>query len=135
MGITPYARAAIQLGAVGPAEQLCDLLKPHHAQVPYQAAASFEPVAFFLGGLSSVAGRLQQAEAYFTEAAALCARGSMTFATASTQLEWGRMLARGDGHGDHDRARRLLGDARSAATRHGYADIGRRAALELAGLP
>ena len=135
MGITSYAMVAIELAATGPARTLYDLLAPFHAQVPFIGTLGFLPAAWSLGGLASVLGRYDDAEAHFTEAADLSARGHMTFFAAATQLEWGRMLvARGDADG-LERGRALLEGARAAGADHGYAMVERRAETALSKLP
>ena len=122
---------AVELRATGPARKLYDLLAPYHEQVPFIGTLGFFPVALSLGGLASVLGRYDEAEAHFAEAAELTARGRMKFFAARTQLEWGRMLTARGGTGDLDRARTYLEQARSAAASHGYLVVERRATAEL----
>ena len=105
MGITSYALVAVELRATGPAQKLYDLLAPHHEQIPFIGTLGFFPVALALGGLASVLGRYEEAEAHFVEATELTGRGRMKFFAARTQLEWGRMLAARRDRGDLDRAR------------------------------
>ncbi len=66
MGVTSYALVAVELRATGPAEKLYDLLAPYHEQVPFIGTLGFFPAALALGGLASVLGRYDMAEAHFT---------------------------------------------------------------------
>ena len=134
MGVTSYALVAVELRATGPAEKLYDLLAPYHEQVPFIGTLGFFPAALALGGLASVLGRYDMAQAHFTAAAELAARGVMKFFAARTQLDWGRMLAAQERSGASNRGRSLLEDARRAALTHGYAGLERSAAAELAKL-
>jgi tetratricopeptide (TPR) repeat protein len=135
MGITSYSVVAVELRAYGPSEKLYDLLDPYHDQIPFIGTLGFLPVASSLGGLASVLGRYEEAEAHFKEATELVTRGRMKFFAARTQLEWGRMLAARGPWGDLDRSRALLERARSAAAGHGYARVERQAEKEIAKLP
>jgi tetratricopeptide (TPR) repeat protein len=134
MGITSYAMAAVDLRATGPAEKLYDLLTPYHEQVPFIGTLGFVPAALALGGLASVLGRYDMAEAHFTAAIELAARGEMKFFAARTQLDWGRMLATQQGSGAFNRGRALLEAASRDALAHGHAGLQRYAVAELAKL-
>ena len=125
---------AVELRASGPARKLYDLLAPYHEQVPFIGTLGFFPAALALGGLASVLGRYDAAEAHFTEATELTTRGAMKFFAARTQLDWGRMLAARGGPGAFDRGRAMLTDARRTAVTHGYAGIERLAVAELSNL-
>lgn len=132
--VLSFSRAAIELQARQPAEQLLALLAPFHAQIPCQGLISYAPVATHLGGLASVLGRNDDAETYFAEATALNTRGKMKFAEAYTQLLWGRMMAAQKGPDDPEKARQLLEQARTTASGNGYAMIEGRAAEALSRL-
>ena len=82
-------------------------------------------MATYLGGLATVAGRYEEAESYFEQAAELNARGEMKFAAAYTHMLWGRALRTRNGHGDADRARELLEQARESAAARVYAMVER----------
>ena len=60
---------------------------------------------------------------------------SAPFPLARTQLERGKLLLREGPMADAERARDLLGSARSAAVLHGSAEIAQQAADLLAGAP
>ena len=116
-------------------ERLIELLVPFRDQVPHNGLIPQPPVATYLGGLATVAGRYVEAESYFEQAAELNARGAMRFAEAETNMLWGRMLRARNGPGDADRARELLEQARESAAARGYAMVERRASVELSKLP
>ena len=82
-----------------------------------------------------MAGRYEEAESYFEQAAELNTRGEMRFAEAQTSLLWGRMLCARNGPGDADRAWDLLEQTRESAATRGYAMVERRASAELSKLP
>jgi class 3 adenylate cyclase len=125
--LSSFAGVVIELHAAVPAQQLFELLKPYHEQIPAGSLGCSPPVACYLGGLASVLGRYDEAENYFIEATDLNTRGGMKFAAAWTQLLWGRMRAVRSSPGDTERARELLTSAQTAAAAHGYANIKRRA--------
>ncbi len=85
-------------------------------------------MAHFLGGLSHVLGRYDEADAYFARAAALCERVGAKFFAARTDLAWARTLLARDATGDHARAHELLACAMSSAETNGYEVVARRAA-------
>ena len=89
------------------------------------------PVSHYLGGLATVLGRYEDAENYFTIAAALSEREGARFNAARTNLLWGRMLAARRAPGDAERARELLAIARTAAVANGYSNVEHRAAAAL----
>ena len=93
------------------------------------------PVAMYLGGLATVAGRYEEAQSYFEQAAELNTRGEMKFAAAYTHMLWGQMLRARNRPGDADRARELLEQARESGAARGYAMVERRASAELSKLP
>jgi len=134
MGTTFHALVAVELGAAGPARKLYDLLAPYPGQIPFIGTLGFFPVALALGGLASVLGRYEEAEASFARASEINTRGHMKYCAAYTDLWWGQMLAARGASGDHDRARSLLARARDHAATHGYAGVERRVAAALSGL-
>jgi len=134
MGVSFYALVAVELKATRPAHTLYELLSPYHEQVPFIGTLGFFPASLSLGGLASVLGRYDEAEAHFTEASELTARGQMKFSAARTQLDWGRMLALRGRPGDLDGGRARLERALDAAVSGGYAGIEREATAELSNL-
>ena len=83
--------------------------------------------ATILGGLATVLGRYDEADAYFAQSAAFSDRVGAKFFAARTDLLWGRMLAERRAPGDTEKARELLTKAQSAAAAHGYGNVERRA--------
>ena len=111
---------------------LFDLLAPWADQWSATAAPRYSgPVSHYLGGLATVLGRYDEADAYFAQAAAFSDRASAKFFAARTNLSWGKMLAERDAPGDTEKARELLTNAHTAAAAHGYANVERRAAEAL----
>jgi tetratricopeptide (TPR) repeat protein len=134
-GIICYARVVIELQLRVHGERLIELLVPFRDQVPHNGVVPQPPVATYLGGLATVAGRYEEAESYFEQAAELNTRGEMRFAEAEHEHTlWGRMLRARNGPGDADRARELLEQARESAAARGYAMVERRANTELSKL-
>ncbi len=84
-----------------------------------------------LGGLATVLGRYDEADAYFTQASASSARMKAKFYVAITDLQWGRMLAERKASGDAEKAQELLAKAHNAAAAHGYGNVKRRAAAAI----
>ena len=134
-GMVDYADAAVVCGDPTYATPLFERLAPWHAQLPATGATALPPVSHYLGGLAGVLGRYDEADAYFSQAAAASERLGAKFFAARTDLWWGNVLARRDRPGDVDTARARLSKALRAARALGYADVDRRAteALEALG--
>jgi hypothetical protein len=127
-GMVSYAEAAIECGDPHYARPLFDQLVPFADQLSTLGGISAEgPVSHFLGGLATVIGLHDQADAYFAQAAAASARMGAKFFAARTDLSWGTLLAARQAPGDVERARQLLASAHDAATTNGYANVARRA--------
>ena len=84
------------------------------------------PISHFLGGLSTVLGRYDDADRYFARSAVTCQEGGAKFFLAQTELLWARMLLRRGADGDERQAAELLRDAHATATAHGYTSVQRR---------
>jgi hypothetical protein len=110
------------------------MLDPYQGQVPYQGLTANPPVVTFIGGLSGVLGQYDEAEAQLERGAALSDRGGMRYARTYADLLWGRLLLDQRRPDWRERARELLGQARSNATASGYALLERRAAAALSEL-
>jgi hypothetical protein len=110
-------------------------LAPFADQWLYTDVATSGPISRSLGDLCAILGRYDEADAYFTHAAASSARAGASFFAARTDLSWGRMLAERGAPGDEAKARDLLNKAQSVATTSGYGNVERRAtaALQLFG--
>ena len=126
-----YAEAAIACRDPKCSRTLFDRLAPWADQVPYPGLTIDSPVSHYLGGLATVLGRYDEADAYFAHAAALNDRANAKFFAARNNLSWATMLAERNGPGDNERARELLTKAHAAAAAHGYANVERRAAEAL----
>ena len=123
-----YAEAAIECRDPEYAGPLFDRLAPWADQLSTSGGGSAEgPVSHYLGGFATVLGRYDDADAYFTQAAAFNERIGAKFFAARTNLSWGRMLAERDAPGDTEKARDLLTKAQAAAASNGYANVERRA--------
>jgi len=134
MGVTSYAVVAVELRATGAAQRLFDLLVSYRGQIPFIGTLGLFPVAVALGGLASVLGRYDEAEAFFAEADELNGRGELKYSAAYTELWCGHMLALRGGSDRLGRSKLLLERARASAATHGYSGIERRAAVELSDL-
>ena len=130
-GMVAYAEAAIGCRDPKYAGPLFDRLAPWADQFSTTGITADGPVSHYLGGLATVLGRYDEADAYFTQAAAFNDRADAKFFAARTNLSWGRMLAERRAPGDREKARDLLTKAHAAAAAHGYANVERRAAEAL----
>jgi hypothetical protein len=131
-GMTRCAEIAIQCRDATYAGALFDRLAPWSDQWTTSAGLSSQgPVSGYLGGLATILGRYGEADAYFSQSAALSARMNAKFFAAWTDLSWGRMLAERQAPGNTERARDLLIKAHAVAAANGYGNIERRAATAL----
>ncbi len=130
-GMVSYAEAAIGCRDPKYAGPLFDRLAPWADQFSTTGITADGPVSHYLGGLATVLGRYDEADAYFTQAAAFNDRANAKFFAARTNLSWGKMLAERKAPGDTEKARDLLTKAHTAAAAHGYANVERRAAEAL----
>jgi ATP/maltotriose-dependent transcriptional regulator MalT len=126
-GMVAYAEAAIICRDPKYARPIFDLLAPWADQFSTTGITAEGPVSLVLGGLATVLGRYDDADAYFAQAAAFNDRANAKFFAANTNLAWGEMLAERNAPGDTARARELLIKAKTAAVTHGYAIVERRA--------
>jgi len=130
-GMVDFAEAAIECRDRASAGPLFDQLEPWAAQLPATGASALGPVSHYLGGLATVLGRFDEADAYFTQASALNQKMGASFFAARTDLLWARMLAERDAPGDAVTARTLLERARDVAVARSYAAVERRASKAL----
>jgi class 3 adenylate cyclase/tetratricopeptide (TPR) repeat protein len=132
LGMVEYADAAIECREPRYAAPLFDRLAPWADQLSTAGGVTIQgPVSHYLGGLATVLGRYDEADTYFTQAAAFSDRVGAKFFAARTHLLWGRMFAERNAPGDTEKARKLLTEAHTAAAVHGYANVERRAAQAL----
>jgi len=127
LGMISYALAAIAVGDPRYAAPVFDRLEPWADQWATGGLGSSGPFTIFLGGLATVLGRYDDADAYFARAAESTARAGAKCGAALTDQLWGQMLAERNAPGDLDRARDLLTNAQAVSAANGYANIERRA--------
>ncbi len=133
-GMVDFADAAIECGDPRYAAPLFDRLEPWVDQLPATGGSALAPVSYYLGGLATVLGRYDDAEAYFVQSASFCRRAGAKFFAARTDLAWGKLLTARRGPGDVEQARELLARAQTAAATLGYGAVERRAAEALLSL-
>jgi hypothetical protein len=88
-------------------------------------------VSHYLGGLATVLGRYDEADAYFAKSAAVNERIGAKFFAARTDLKWGELLVERQAPGDTEKARQLLAMAHRSAATHGYGTVERRSAAAI----
>ena len=132
VALANFASVATECGAAEFAEALDDHLAPLADRfVTTGATVPLGHVSHFLGGLATVLGRYDEADAFFSQSAAFNERIGATFFAAQTDLLWGRMLAKRDAPGDAKHARDLLLKAQHSAAANGYGYVERRVAEAL----
>ncbi len=133
--MTVFAEVAIECRDARSAQRQFERLEPWASQSSAGALIAEGPISHYLGGLASVLGRFKEADAYFSQAAAVNHRAGARFFAARTDLSWGRMLAERSALSDVEKARALISKARTAAAVNGYGGVERRAtaALEVLG--
>ncbi len=120
-------RAAARLGDVAAAEELYDILRPHHSTIAIGQSTWLGPVAYDLGLLATTLGRYADADAHFADAVDTNVRVGARGMLPHTYLEWARMLVTHRAPRDVDRARDLLGQALAAARELGLGGVERQA--------
>jgi hypothetical protein len=131
-GMIFYADAAVELGDAIFAGPLNERLVPWADQWSDNGATAANPICHYLGGLATVLGLYDEADAYFAQSAAMCEGASARFFLAQTHLLWGRMLLDRGKISDRDRALSLLQSARDCAIVNRYASVQNRAERALA---
>ena len=95
-------------------------------------ATSEGPISRYLGGLATVMGQYEEADAHFSTAAVSCQSAGARFYGARNELWWGAMLLQRGANGDDERALELFRSAHQTAVEAGYPDLIRRATQALA---
>ena len=131
IGMCGFAEGAIEVGDPRFARPLFDQLAPWAAQWCTTGVTAQGPISHYVGGLATVLGRFDEADAYFGQAASMSTRARAKFFGARTDLAWGRMLMARRGPDDVGRARTLLTQAHAVAAANGYGKVERRAAAAL----
>jgi hypothetical protein len=126
-----FAEGAIEVADPRFARPLFDHLAPWANQWCTTGITGQGPISHYVGGLAAVLGRLDEADAYFAQAASMNTRATAKFFGARTDLQWGKMLAERRGPGDAERGRALLTKAHTVAGANGYGNVERRAAAAL----
>jgi tetratricopeptide (TPR) repeat protein len=124
--MTMSAEAAAYLEHRSAAALLAERLAPWRHQLAYTAMTCTGSVARPLGLALATAGRLDEADEAFGEAAAVHERIKAPIELARTQVNWARMLASRCQPGDLDRASALLHRASTTASELGLATIQRQ---------
>jgi DNA-binding SARP family transcriptional activator len=128
-GMTAYSEAAIACLDAASARPLLERLEPWAGLMSYTGTTVDGPISHCLGGLCTVLGRYDEADAYFGQSASFSQKVGAKFFGARTDLLWGKMLLARALPGDGDRARVTLARARAAAVANGYGNIIRRCEL------
>ena len=131
IGMCGFAEGAIELGDPRFARPLFDQLAPWADQWCTTGVTAQGPIGHYVGGLATVLGRFDEADAYFAQAASMSTRARAKFFGARTDLLWGRMLVARGNSDDAGRARVLLTQAHTVAVANGYGKVERRAAAAL----
>jgi class 3 adenylate cyclase/tetratricopeptide (TPR) repeat protein len=133
--MTSIAYAVAELGWTDAARPMLERLSPFIGQICCIETTTYPEVGYYLGLLAATLNRSEEAEAYFSQAAATHERIGAAWALAKTQLGWGSMLAARGEREDRDRATMLLEQALASAQDRGYALVAGRAlrALESVG--
>jgi DNA-binding SARP family transcriptional activator/tetratricopeptide (TPR) repeat protein len=132
--MTWCADAAAALDDRAAASLLAELLAPWCDQLDFNGLTCGGSVARALGLALATAGRFDEADEAFTQAAAVHERIDAPIELARTQLDWAGMFARRAEPGDADRAGALLGSALTTADNLGLAMIQRQAKTMLSKL-
>ncbi len=130
-GMVDFAEAAFECADPAHAAALFKQLEPWADQLPATGGSALGPVSHYLGGLTTVLGRYDEADAYFARSAAMCDRMGARFFAARTDLLWARMLLQRDAPDDVEKARALLTSAHEVAAGQSYGVVERRAAASL----
>jgi DNA-binding SARP family transcriptional activator len=132
--MTLCAEVAAYLNNTAAATLLAELIAPWRDQLAFTGITCAGSVARPLGLALATAGRFDEADDAFAQAAAVHERIDASIELARTQVNWARMLVRRGQPGDADRARALLDPALATASNLGLATIHREGQSILARL-
>ena len=126
---TMLAAAELAVGCedVASAEALHETLSRFDGLMVASAIGALDPVAYVLGLIEDMTGRLDEAVAHLDAAIALAGKGDLAPSLVRARIALAATLARRDAQGDRVRARRLASVASVDATRLGMAAAGRMA--------
>ena len=125
--MTFCAEAAATLEHRAAAALLAELIAPWRDQLDFGGLICNGSVAGPLGLALATAGRFDEANEAFSQAAAVHERIDAPIELARTRVNWAQMLTSRGQSGDLDRTRELLDNALTTATGLGLATIQRRA--------
>ncbi len=125
--MTACAEVVASLDDRAAASVIAELLRPWREQLAFAVITCRGSVARPLGLALSTAGRLDEADDAFAQAAAVNARIDAPIELALTQVQWAGMLVRRDRGGDLDAARALAVASRVTAVRLALPTIHRQA--------
>ena len=125
--MTLSAEVAGHLGHRAAATILAKLVAPWRDQLAYSGMTCEGSVARPLGLVLATAGRFDEADEAFAQAAAVHERIDAPIDLARTRVNWAQMLTSRGQSGDLDRTRELLDNALATATALGLATIQRHA--------
>jgi class 3 adenylate cyclase len=135
LGLTHVAAEVVhQLDDRTGAAVLHEILAPYAGVFSTFAGITIGCTTHFLGLLGTTLGRLDEAVRSFADAAEIYQRVGAPAFLGRTQVAWAAALLTRGSTGDADRARELLTTAATAARKHGFVCVERRAAPLLAGL-
>jgi hypothetical protein len=100
IAMTSFAWTAITCRAAQYAQPPFDDLNPFAALVAWDDGVPLGPVSGYLGGLATLLGRFDEADAYFTQAVEMSHRLEAKFFTAIANLWWAPMLNERGAPGD-----------------------------------
>jgi hypothetical protein len=123
VGTSLWAQLVAQHGLTDLAPRLYDRLAPWAGQIPTAYVAVTEPIDHCLGELAALLGRVADADAHFAAAEATARAFGAPFFVARTLLERARL----DVEHDRELVAARVAEARSIATKHGYARLERDA--------
>ena len=95
--------------------------------LPSANAVSYGSASYYLGILTTLLGRWQDADRHFAKAIATYERGQMAGFLARTRYAWATMLRRRDEPGDRERALGLAGQALETAEALGMTRLAEQA--------
>jgi class 3 adenylate cyclase len=126
-GMVQYAEVALDIpDARHLAGPLFDRLVPYADLCCFVEAWGSGPVSHYLGSLAAALGRQDQADAHFDKAAEASRRMGSEFYIARTDVARASMLCERGTLDDIERARELLGEARTTAASRGFGGLVRR---------
>jgi hypothetical protein len=120
--------ACARLGHARHAATLFALLEPYAGQFVDSGPSWFGATTHHLANLSRTLGRLDEADAFFADAAGAYARLGASAWLIRARLDWARMLRARGRASDEPRVRELLTDALAAAHELGLTGAARAAA-------